>query len=125
MMKIGLIRERKIPSDKRVAFSPHQIIEIYKRYPNEFEFAVEPSPVRCFTDQEYEDLGIKLCNDLSDCDLLMGIKEVQIEHLIPKKTYAFFSHTIKKQSHNRKLLQSILEKNIRLKWIAICHCSGF
>lgn len=114
MMKIGLIRERKIPSDKRVAFSPHQIIEICNRYPNEFEFAIEPSPVRCFTDQEYEELGIKLCNDLSDCDLLMGIKEVQIEHLIPKKTYAFFSHTIKKQAHNRKLLQSILEKNIRL-----------
>jgi saccharopine dehydrogenase (NAD+, L-lysine forming) len=114
MMKIGLIRERKIPSDKRVAFSPIQIMEILNNYPNEFEFVVEPSPVRCFSDQEYEDQGIKLSNDLSDCDLLMGIKEVPIDFLIPEKAYVFFSHTIKKQAHNRKLLQAILEKNIRL-----------
>jgi len=113
-MKIGLIRERKIPSDKRVSFSPLQILEIMNIYPNEFEFVVEPSPVRCFSDQEYEDLGIQLSGDLSDCDLLMGIKEVPIDFLIPEKTYVFFSHTIKKQTHNRKLLQAILEKNIRL-----------
>ncbi|MFD2203791.1 NAD(P)-dependent oxidoreductase [Shivajiella indica] len=113
-MKIGLIRERKIPSDKRVAFSPKQIIEIQNEYPNVFDFTVESSPVRCFTDQEYEDLGIKIGSDLSDCDLLMGIKEVPVEYLIPDKTYAFFSHTIKKQAHNRRLLQAILEKNIKL-----------
>lgn len=114
MMKIGIIREWKIPSDKRVAFSPKQIIEISNKYPNEFEFVVEPSPIRCFADQEYEDLGINLTDNLSDCDLLMGIKEVPIDFLIPEKTYVFFSHTIKKQAHNRGLLQSILERNIRL-----------
>jgi saccharopine dehydrogenase (NAD+, L-lysine forming) len=114
MMKIGLIRERKVPSDKRVAFSPKQIIEISNKYPNEFEFVVEPSSIRCFADQEYEDLGIQLSDNLSDCDLLMGIKEVPIDFLIPEKSYVFFSHTIKKQAHNRKLLQTILEKNIRL-----------
>jgi saccharopine dehydrogenase (NAD+, L-lysine forming) len=114
MMKIGLIRERKVPSDKRVAFSPKQIIEISNKYPNEFVFVVEPSSIRCFADQEYEDLGIQLSDNLSDCDLLMGIKEVPIDFLIPEKAYVFFSHTIKKQAHNRKLLQTILEKNIRL-----------
>ncbi|MBV6441807.1 MAG: hypothetical protein EPGJADBJ_03497 [Saprospiraceae bacterium] len=76
--------------------------------------AVQPSPVRCFKNEEYSAYNIPLQEDLSDCDILLGIKEVPVEQLIPGKTYLFFSHTMKKQPHNRRLLQAVLEKNIRL-----------
>lgn len=113
-MKIGLIREGKTPPDRRVAFTPGQILEILERYPGQFEFMVESSPFRCYSDEEYEKAGIPIIEDMTGCDVLMGIKEVPISQLIPNKTYVFFSHTIKKQAYNRKLLQSVLDKNIRL-----------
>lgn len=113
-MKIGILREGKLKADKRVAFSPLQLHLLSKTYGSNFEFVVQSSTIRCFEDGEYEDNGVEVVEDVSDCDVLMGIKEVPVELLIPEKTYFFFSHTIKKQSQNRILLQSILEKNITL-----------
>ncbi len=112
-MKFGLIKERKSPPDRRVVFSPSELVEVVKRFP-EVEFVVETSDIRVFSDQEYRDLGFVVSDDLSDCDVLLGVKEVPIDALIPNKTYFFFSHTIKKQSYNRALLQACLDKNIRL-----------
>ncbi len=113
MLKIGLIKEGKIPSDYRVALTPEQAYALMKKY-SELEIIVQSSEKRAFTDDEYRELGIKVTDDVSDCDILMGIKEVPVDMLIPGKTYLFFSHTIKKQPHNRKLLQEILNRNIRL-----------
>lgn len=112
-MKIGIIREGKIPHDKRVAFTPEQCAEITERFP-ETSILVQPSSHRCIQDSDYETAGMNLSENLESCDVLFGIKEVPVEELIANKTYLFFSHTIKKQPHNRKLLRTILEKNIRL-----------
>ncbi|MFC4870623.1 NAD(P)-dependent oxidoreductase [Negadavirga shengliensis] len=113
-MKIGLIREEKLPPDKRVAFSPRQLFQLQEYYENRVSFKVEPSPIRCYSDEEYEAKGIEVTEDVSDCEVLMGIKEVPTEKLIPDKTYFFFSHTVKGQVYNRKILQEVLKKNIRL-----------
>jgi len=112
-MKIGIIKEYKSPVDKRVVFSPTKCVEIKKKFP-EIEFLVESSDIRCFSDSEYKSKGIKIVSDLSICDILIGVKEVPIEKLISGKKYFFFSHTIKKQPYNKKLLQEILLKNIDL-----------
>lgn len=112
-MTIGLIRERKSPPDKRVPFTPSQVEEIEQRFPD-VKVEVEESEIRCFKDKEYTDYRIPVVPDMSNCDILMGIKEVPIEDLIEGKTYLFFSHTIKKQPHNRKLLQAVIRKKIRL-----------
>ena len=112
-LKIGIIKEGKIPVDKRVPLTPKKCVEALEKFP-ELEIVVQPSDIRCFTDSEYTELGIELQQDLSDCDVLMGVKEVPIDQLIPGKTYFFFSHTIKKQPHNAKLLRAILDKNITL-----------
>ena len=112
-MKIGLLREWKKPADKRVALTPDQCIQFKKRFP-EVEIVVEKSPDRTFSDEAYLKLGIAVVNDISDCDILFGIKEVPIEKLIPNKTYCFFSHTIKEQAYNRDLLRAIIAKNITL-----------
>lgn len=112
-MKFGIIKERKNPPDRRVVFSPNEIKTIQEQFPVVC-FKVEPSDIRIFSDAEYQNLGIEVTDDLSDCEVLFGVKEVPVEALIPNKKYFFFSHTIKKQPYNQKLLQAVLEKNIEL-----------
>lgn len=112
-MKFGIIKERKSPPDKRVVFTPAELAELNNKYP-EARVKVESSDIRIFTDAEYEAKGIEVSGDMTDCDVLLGVKEVPVDALIPDKKYFFFSHTIKKQPHNQKLLQAILDKNIDL-----------
>jgi alanine dehydrogenase len=112
-MKFGIVKERKSPPDRRVVFTPQEIVRLQEYYP-EAVVKVESSDFRIFTDEEYTDLGISVTNDLNDCDVLFGVKEIPVDALIPNKKYFFFSHTIKKQPYNRKLLLAILEKNIEL-----------
>jgi saccharopine dehydrogenase (NAD+, L-lysine forming) len=112
-MKIGIIRETKVPQDNRVPFSPHQCKDMLQAYPS-LQIAVQPSAHRCFKDAEYEVEGITLQEDLSDCKILFGVKEVKIDYLIADKTYCFFSHTKKKQAYNKPLMQALIAKNIRL-----------
>jgi saccharopine dehydrogenase (NAD+, L-lysine-forming) len=112
MLKIGLIREGKIPPDNRVALTPLQCKWIQKNMP--VQLKVQNSETRCFKDREYTDAGIEIKEDLNDCDVLLGIKEVPVDMLIPGKTYLFFSHTKKMQLYNQKLLQCIISKKITL-----------
>jgi alanine dehydrogenase len=111
-IKIGLLREERVPSDRRVALSPSQCIEAMRKF--KIEIVVQPSYVRCFSNKEYQQQGLKLQEDLTDCNILIGIKEVPPHLLLAHKTYLIFSHTIKKQPHNKRLLQTVLQKNIKL-----------
>lgn len=112
-MKFGILKERKNPPDRRVVFSPTKLKEFKTNFPLS-DFSVEASPIRIFKDEEYQQLGFQVTEDVTSCDVLLGVKEVPVEALIPNKKYFFFSHTIKKQPYNRKLLQAVLEKNIEL-----------
>jgi alanine dehydrogenase len=113
MLKIGLIREGKNPADNRVALTPSQCKWIHNNLP-QIQVVVQYSPARCFSDMEYAKAGIEVREDISDCDVLLGIKEVPKELLLPNKTYLFFSHTKKAQEHNRDLFKKIIEKKITL-----------
>jgi saccharopine dehydrogenase (NAD+, L-lysine-forming) len=113
MTRIGLIREGRQPADNRVALTPAQCKWILKNS-SDIEIEVQHSDTRCFSDKEYQSAGVEVKEDLSDCDLLFGIKEVPIDQLIPDKTYLFFSHTKKKQPRNRDMLRTILDRNIKL-----------
>ena len=112
-MKIGLLREGKVPPDKRVPFSPDQCADILGKYSN-ISLYIQPSSIRCFPDLEYHKKGVFVLEDLSECDVLMGVKEVPVDMLINNKMFFFFSHTIKKQPYNKKLLQTIIRKKIQL-----------
>ncbi len=112
-VKIGVLREEKIPHDKRVAFTPEQCMHIKKEY-NHVDVVVQPCDYRSITNSEYRNAGVALQEDLTDCDILIGIKEVPKEKLIAAKKYLFFSHTIKKQPHNKGMLQKIIENKITL-----------
>lgn len=112
-IKIGIVRESKIPVDWRVPLHPDHCRHLLEQYPF-VDLVIQPSDTRCFSNKEYSAQGIKLKEDLRDRDILLGIKEIAEHLLIPEKKYLFFSHTIKKQPQNKKLLQAILEKKIEM-----------
>jgi len=111
-IKIGLIREGKVPTDRRVPLAPHQAKSVKEKFG--VELVVQSSDVRCFPNKDYEDAGLGVVASVEDCDIILGVKEVPLEKLVPRKTHFFFSHTIKKQAYNRKLLETVLEKEITL-----------
>lgn len=113
MLVIGLIREGKIPSDNRVALTPAQCKFLTSNF-TDINIKVQHSENRCFSDQEYIHAGIEVTEDLTDCNLLLGIKEVPIPQLIPNKKYLFFSHTKKKQSYNQALMHAMMDLGITL-----------
>ena len=112
-LKIGILRETKNPPDRRVPLTPPQIITLEEVYP-EVEFFVQPSDSRCYTDEEYDYLGIPLKEDLRECDILLGVKEIDKRTFIPDKTYMFFAHVAKKQPHNREMFREMIERKITL-----------
>ena len=113
MIKIGLLQERKIPADNRVALTPAQCKWIQKNAAD-VRIIAQASSDRCYSDREYLSAGVEVKEDLSECDILLGIKEVPEKHLIAGKTYLFFSHTKKEQLYNQRMFQAILEKKITL-----------
>lgn len=113
MIRIGLIQEGKVPADNRVALTPAQC-KWLRRQRTDLEIWVEPSATRCYSDREYESAGAQLTSDLSNCDIILGIKEVPILKLIPEKTYLFFSHTKKEQPYNQSLFRALIDRKITL-----------
>ena len=123
MRKAGIIKEGKIPVDRRTPVTPEQAKKISENF--NIDLVVQSSDIRCFSDQDYADQGIKIVDSIEDCDIILGVKEVPIEKLVSNKVHFFFSHTIKKQDYNRDLLRSILDKNIQLiDWETLTSESG-
>lgn len=110
---LGILREGKVPPERRVPFTPRQAEEIMQKFAH-VTVVCQASNARAYSDEEYKTLGVSVVDDVSHCDILMGIKEVRVSDLIAGKTYLFFSHTMKMQPYNRKLLQAVLDRNIRL-----------
>lgn len=109
----AIIKERKNPPDRRVVFSPKKCQEVIQKFP-EAKIIVEASDVRIFPDEAYRAAGFEVKEDISEANVMLGVKEVPVTALLPNKKYFFFSHTIKKQPYNRKLLQAVLAKHIEL-----------
>ena len=110
-MKIALIQETKIPVDNRVALTPEQMAQLQRDYPND-RFVVQSCDLRAYSDDQYRAVGIPVMDDVSDCDVLMGVKEVNLERLLPRKHYFFFGHFAKMQSYNLPLLKTLMEREI-------------
>jgi alpha-aminoadipic semialdehyde synthase len=86
---------------------------------------VQPSTLRIFADSEYVRAGAAVQEDLSGASVVLAVKEVPLHRLLPKRTYCFFSHTIKAQEYNMPLLDAVLENHIRLiDYERICDHTG-
>ena len=112
-LKVGILRETKNPPDRRVPLTPPQVVALEELYPG-VDFYVQPSDSRCYSDEEYDYLNINLKEDLSNCDILMGVKEIDPRTFIPGKTYMFFAHVAKQQAQNRGMFRELVNRKIRL-----------
>jgi len=110
---LAILREQKVPAERRAPLSPKQVAEMLSRRPH-LAVWVQPSADRCFSDEEYVAAGAELREDLTGADFLLGIKERKPETLVSDAHYLIFSHTIKEQPGNRRLLQTVLERGCRL-----------
>ncbi len=86
----AIIKERKNPPDRRVVFSPSKLQQAAAQYPDA-RFIVEASEVRIFPDQAYKDAGFEVLQDISQADVLIGVKEVPIDALLPIKSISFLA----------------------------------
>ena len=112
-LKVGILRETRNPPDRRVPLTPPQIVALEEYYPH-VDFFVQPSDSRCYSDEEYDYLNIQIKEDLKDCDILLGVKEIDARTFIPGKTYLFFAHVAKKQPQNRDMFRELINKKICL-----------
>ena len=106
-MKIGIIKETKIPVDNRVALTPAQLGQLKAQYPYHI-FKVQSSEIRAYTDDEYRKHGIQVVDNVDDCDMLFGIKEADITTLQRGKHYVFFGHIAKMQPYNKPLFKTLI-----------------
>jgi alpha-aminoadipic semialdehyde synthase len=109
---IGLRREDKDIAERRAPLNPAQVNKLIQEY--NFIVRVQPAENRVFTDKEYQDAGAVLSDDLRQCNLIFGAKEIPIDRFLPNKAYCFFSHTIKGQRYNMPMLKHILDLKITL-----------
>ena len=119
LTNIGIVRESR-NDENRTPLVPEHIKKYKESNPN-INFIIQPSNSRCFSDEEYELCGAKINENLNECSIIFGVKEIEPNILINNKTYLFFSHTFKinKQQkniekHKKDLLLSILNKKITL-----------
>jgi len=108
---IGILRECKNKWERRCALTPKEVKKLVEMG---IRVIVQPSSNRCYSEDQFEDAGAVIQEDMSEASVIFGVKEVPIPDLIANKTYFFFSHTIKDQSYNMGLLDKLLELKIRM-----------
>ena len=111
MIKVGILKETKHPVDNRVALAPEQIVSLQERFPRA-KFYVQKSDIRAYSDDDYSSVGVSVVDNVSDCDVLFGIKEADIQTLLPNKHYVFFGHIAKEQPYNQPLIRKMVELGI-------------
>lgn len=110
--RIGIRREDKNRFEKRAPLSPEHVMRL--KNDHGVEFCVQASELRIYPDEEYAGKGASISNEISGCDVILGVKEVSIHEIHPGKVYMFFSHTIKGQKKNMKMLRKLVEKKVTL-----------
>ena len=109
---IGIRREDKNRWERRTPLTPAHIKELKESH--NIEVAVQPSDIRAFSGEDYEEAGASMDDALSSCQTIFAIKEIPIELLEEGKTYVFFAHVIKGQEHNMPLLKKMMELKCNL-----------
>lgn len=108
---LGIRKENKNKWERRVAITPHDCKKLRDKG---YRIILQSNNLRCYTDKQYLDNGVEIVDDLSEADVILGVKEIPLELLIPEKTFIYFSHTFKGQDFNMPALDNILDKRIRL-----------
>lgn len=107
---IAVRRENKTYWESRTALTPDDVRALVEEG---MKVLIQPSSLRCFSDDEYAQAGAVISEDIAEASVICGIQEVDIQYLLPRRTYLFFADIIKAQPHNLPLLDTLLEKRIR------------
>lgn len=119
---IAIRREDYSAWERRAPFSPKHVAQLVK---SGIKVIVQPSNCRIYPIEAYLNAGAIEQEDISEANVIFGIKQVPINQLIPEKTYCIFSHTIKAQECSMQMLDAILEKRIRLiDYEKMTNCRG-
>ncbi|NXV09804.1 AASS protein, partial [Cettia cetti] len=108
---LAIRREDVNAWERRAPLAPKHVKELTRMG---YKVLVQPSNRRAIHEKEYIKAGAVIQEDISEASLIIGVKRPPEDKLIPKKNYAFFSHTIKAQEANMPLLDEILRQEIRL-----------
>ena len=111
MKTLGIVRETKNRWEARVPLNPKAAKKLIQKG---FEVIVQPATIRIYREEEYKKVGAVISDDLSNCDLILGVKEIHIPDLIPGIPHLFFAHVIKGQDYNMPMLQYMLDNKITL-----------
>ena len=111
MKRLGIMKETKNRWERRVPLNPQTVKNLTDQG---YQVTIQPSETRIYKNEAYLNAGAELNEDLSNCDLIMGVKEIPITGIIPGKPHLFFSHTIKGQDYNMPLLQHVLDNGSTL-----------
>ncbi len=105
--QIGIRREDKNIWERRVPLVPEHV----KILKDEFgiESVVQPFERRAFPHYEYEEAGATIKEDMSDCPVILAVKEIPNTLLMNDKVYIYFSHTIKAQEYNMPMLKKLMD----------------
>ncbi len=108
---IGIRHEDKYVMERRVAIVPQHLAELIEEG---ISFEVQKSDKRIFDDAAYEEAGAKLVDNLSEAQLIFGVKEMPDDFFEKGKTYVFFSHVIKGQPYNMPMLKAMMQAKCQL-----------
>ncbi|KAI3754136.1 hypothetical protein L1987_53914 [Smallanthus sonchifolius] len=114
---IGILSESTNKWERRAPLTPAHCARLVHSGKGKVEvkrIIVQPSTKRIHHDALYEDVGCEISRDLSECGLILGIKQPKLEMILPDRAYAFFSHTHKAQKENMPLLDKILAERASL-----------
>ena len=111
-MKIGIRREDKSKWERRVALTPDHVKLLKEKY--DIQTIVQPSEIRIFSDDAYKKAGAVIQEDLSECQVVFGVKEMPSTFFLPGKTYVFFSHVNKGQLYNMPMLHRLMDQKCNL-----------
>lgn len=111
MKTLGIIKETKNKWEKRVSLNPNAVESLLKKG---IKVKVQSSPIRIYKDEEYRSIGAEIVEELNDCDMIIGVKEIPLDEIQSGIPHLFFSHTIKGQDYNMPLLQKFLDTKTTL-----------
>ena len=112
MTRIGIRCEDKSRWERRTPLIPADVKRLIAEH--KLQFTAQRSPIRAFSEDEYRAAGAQVADNLADCPIIMGVKEIPAAKFEPNKTYVFFSHTIKGQPGNMPMLRRLMELKCNL-----------
>eukprot|EP00249_Psilotum_nudum_P019538 c27304_g1_i1 orf=257-3433(+) len=110
---VGIQREEYSKWERRAPVTPSHCAQLLQSH-GVRRIIVQPCTKRVYHDLQYQNGGCQISDDLSECGLILGVKQPKLGTVLPDTAYAFFSHTHKAEPQNMPILDEVLAKRVSL-----------